>query len=254
MLTDALAPFGVHHRAGDPARAPLRPEYEKVIHDRKLAEQRAEQLKSETEAAQQEALRNLETARGKVASDIAAADGKLKQAKLSRRRRATSPSSRTPTPSWPSAPPTPRPSPSATRRCAASAAAPWSSCKIAEALRGQVDRPRSPAARRGVGVQQARHQQAHRHIQGRRQERQHGALRPLSGWKRERGWGGFLSARPQVQGGWSMLLTLGIIALRRLDRLPGPLRAGRHGGPPADRPVGGRADSSHGLGRGLRPS
>jgi hypothetical protein len=58
------------------------PEYEHVIRDRKLSEQRAEQLKSEAEAATQESLRNLETARGKVASDIAAADGRLKQAQL----------------------------------------------------------------------------------------------------------------------------------------------------------------------------
>lgn len=77
-----LAPFGVvisqvilhEHR--------FHPEYEKVIHDRKLAEQRAQQLKSETEAAQQEALRNLESARGKVAADIAAADGDLKKQQL----------------------------------------------------------------------------------------------------------------------------------------------------------------------------
>ena len=53
-----------------------------MIHDRKLAEQRAEQLKSEAEAANQEALRNLETARGKVAADIAAAQGVLEQNKL----------------------------------------------------------------------------------------------------------------------------------------------------------------------------
>lgn len=58
------------------------PEYEKVIHDRKLAEQRAEQLKSETEAAVQEAARNLESARGQVASNLAAAQGSLSQAKL----------------------------------------------------------------------------------------------------------------------------------------------------------------------------
>lgn len=81
-LGKALAPYGIlisqvilhEHR--------FHPEYEKVIHDRKLAEQRAQQLKSEAEAAQQEALRNLETARGKVASDIAAATGALEQAKL----------------------------------------------------------------------------------------------------------------------------------------------------------------------------
>ncbi|HZS41668.1 MAG TPA: SPFH domain-containing protein [Polyangia bacterium] len=82
VLTEKLAPFGVivsqvilhEHR--------FNPEYEKVIHDRKLAEQRAQQLTSETEAAVQEALRNLETARGKVASDIAEAAGALEQAKL----------------------------------------------------------------------------------------------------------------------------------------------------------------------------
>jgi regulator of protease activity HflC (stomatin/prohibitin superfamily) len=82
VLSAALAPFGVvvsqvilhEHR--------FNPEYEHVIHDRKLAEQRAEQLKSEAEAATQESLRNLETARGKVAADIAAAEGHLKQAQL----------------------------------------------------------------------------------------------------------------------------------------------------------------------------
>jgi regulator of protease activity HflC (stomatin/prohibitin superfamily) len=81
-LASGLAPFGVvvsqvilhEHR--------FHPEYEHVIHDRKLAEQRAEQLKSEAEAASQESLRNLETARGRVAADIAAAEGRLKQAKL----------------------------------------------------------------------------------------------------------------------------------------------------------------------------
>ena len=82
VLTDAMSPYGViisqvilhEHR--------FAPEYERVIHDRKLAEQRALQLASEAEAATQEALRNLETARGKVASDIASAEGALKQAQL----------------------------------------------------------------------------------------------------------------------------------------------------------------------------
>ena len=82
VLTTALQPFGVivsqvilhEHR--------FNPEYEHVIHDRKLAEQRAEQLKSEAEAASQESLRNLESARGKVAADIAAAEGRLNQARL----------------------------------------------------------------------------------------------------------------------------------------------------------------------------
>ena len=83
VLTDALAGFGVNIMQVILHEHRFAPEYEKVIHDRKLAEQRAEQLKSEAEAANQEALRNLETARGKVASDIAAAQGELQQNKLS---------------------------------------------------------------------------------------------------------------------------------------------------------------------------
>jgi regulator of protease activity HflC (stomatin/prohibitin superfamily) len=82
VLSQALSPFGVSVMQVILHEHRFAPEYEKVIHDRKLAEQRAEQLKSETEAVQQEALRNLETARGGVASDIAKADGKLKQASL----------------------------------------------------------------------------------------------------------------------------------------------------------------------------
>jgi regulator of protease activity HflC (stomatin/prohibitin superfamily) len=82
VLSEALSPRGViisqvilhEHR--------FAPDYEKVIHDRKLAEQRAQQLKSESEAAAQEAVRNLESARGKVAADIAQAQGALEQAKL----------------------------------------------------------------------------------------------------------------------------------------------------------------------------
>src|SRR2546427_9691639 len=49
--------LGEHH---------FHPDYEKVIHDKKLAEQTAERMVSEGHAAQQEALRNLETAKGQV--------------------------------------------------------------------------------------------------------------------------------------------------------------------------------------------
>jgi regulator of protease activity HflC (stomatin/prohibitin superfamily) len=65
--------LGEHH---------FHPEYEKVIHDKKLAEQTAERMVSEGHAAQQEALRNLETAKGQVAQKIAAAGGALDQVKL----------------------------------------------------------------------------------------------------------------------------------------------------------------------------
>ncbi len=56
--------------------------YEDVIRDKKLAEQNAEKLKSEGSAALEEAKRNLETARGKVAQQIAGARGELAQARL----------------------------------------------------------------------------------------------------------------------------------------------------------------------------
>jgi regulator of protease activity HflC (stomatin/prohibitin superfamily) len=82
VLTAVLAPFGVNIQQVILHEHRFNPEYAQVIHDRKLSEQRAEQLKSEAEAASQEANRNLETARGKVASDIAAADGKLNQSRL----------------------------------------------------------------------------------------------------------------------------------------------------------------------------
>jgi regulator of protease activity HflC (stomatin/prohibitin superfamily) len=82
VLSQALAPYGILVNQVILHEHRFNPDYEKVIHDRKLAEQHAQQLKSETEAALQESLRNLESARGKVASDIAAAQGQLEQAKL----------------------------------------------------------------------------------------------------------------------------------------------------------------------------
>lgn len=65
--------LGEHH---------FHPEYEKVIHDKKLAEQTAERMVSEGHAAQQESLRNLETAKGQVSQKIAGAQGSLDQVKL----------------------------------------------------------------------------------------------------------------------------------------------------------------------------
>jgi regulator of protease activity HflC (stomatin/prohibitin superfamily) len=50
-------------------------EYEKVIHDRKIAEQNAERLKSEAQAAEAEQTRNLEKARGDVQVQIAQVKG-----------------------------------------------------------------------------------------------------------------------------------------------------------------------------------
>ncbi len=81
-LQAALAPYGVvvtqvilhEHR--------FHPEYEHIIQERKLSEQRAEQMKSETLAAAENAKNALEDARKKVGADIKTAEGELAQAKL----------------------------------------------------------------------------------------------------------------------------------------------------------------------------
>lgn len=82
ILNDALGPYGVVVSQVRILDYRFNPEYQQIIHNRKLAEAQAEQLKSDAEAAEQEAKRNLETARGTVASDIAKAQGALAQAKL----------------------------------------------------------------------------------------------------------------------------------------------------------------------------
>jgi regulator of protease activity HflC (stomatin/prohibitin superfamily) len=81
-LASVLAPEGVVVERVILGEHRFNPEYEKVIHDKKLAEQTAERMVSEGKAAQQEALRNLETAKGQVAQQIAKAQGALNQVKL----------------------------------------------------------------------------------------------------------------------------------------------------------------------------
>jgi regulator of protease activity HflC (stomatin/prohibitin superfamily) len=81
-LTKVLAPEGVVVERVILGEHHFHPDYEKVIHDKKLAEQTAERMVSEGHAAQQEALRNLETAKGQVSQKIAAARGSLDQVKL----------------------------------------------------------------------------------------------------------------------------------------------------------------------------
>ena len=81
-LAKVLAPEGVIVERVILGEHHFHPEYEKVIHDKKLAEQTAERMVSEGHAAQQEALRNLETAKGQVSQKIAAARGALDQVKL----------------------------------------------------------------------------------------------------------------------------------------------------------------------------
>ncbi len=81
-LSKVLGPEGVIVERVILGEHHFNPEYEKVIHDKKLAEQTAERMVSEGNAAQQEALRNLETAKGQVSQQVAKANGQLDQAKL----------------------------------------------------------------------------------------------------------------------------------------------------------------------------
>ena len=59
------------------------PEYQKVIHDRKLAEQNAERLKSEAQAAEADAQSKLEKAKGDVQAALAKAKGDAEQLRIS---------------------------------------------------------------------------------------------------------------------------------------------------------------------------
>jgi len=65
--------LGEHH---------FHPQYEQVIHDKKLAEQNAERLRSEARAAAEQAKSNLQKAKGTVAQQLAQASGHLEQVKL----------------------------------------------------------------------------------------------------------------------------------------------------------------------------
>lgn len=82
LLAEALSPEGVIVEQVILGEHRFNPEYEAVIKEKKLAEQNAEKLKSEALAATEASKRNLETAKGQVAQQIAQAQGTLAQAKL----------------------------------------------------------------------------------------------------------------------------------------------------------------------------
>ena len=82
LLEDALLPEGVIVEQVILQEHRFNPEYEKVIREKKLAEQTAEKLRSEAQAAAEEAKRNLESAKGTVSQKIAQANGELEQTKL----------------------------------------------------------------------------------------------------------------------------------------------------------------------------
>jgi len=82
-LRDELGPEGVVVEQMLLGEHTFNAEYQKVIQDRKLAEQNAERLKSEAQAAEAEALRNLEKAKGDVQAQVAKAKGEAEQIRIS---------------------------------------------------------------------------------------------------------------------------------------------------------------------------
>jgi regulator of protease activity HflC (stomatin/prohibitin superfamily) len=81
-ISESLNPEGVIIEQVVLGEHRFNPAYEEVIREKKLAEQTAEKLKSEAQAAGEAAKRNLEGARGKVNQKIATARGELEKTKL----------------------------------------------------------------------------------------------------------------------------------------------------------------------------
>jgi regulator of protease activity HflC (stomatin/prohibitin superfamily) len=81
-LTAELGPEGIVIEQVLLGEHRFHPEYEKVIHDRKIAEQNAERLKSEAQAAEAEQTRNLEKARGDVQVQIAEVKGQQERIRI----------------------------------------------------------------------------------------------------------------------------------------------------------------------------
>jgi regulator of protease activity HflC (stomatin/prohibitin superfamily) len=81
-LAEILEPEGVQVSQVILGEHHFNPEYEKVIHDKKLAEQNTERLHSEARAAAEQAKSKLEQAKGKVAQQLAGASGYLDTVKL----------------------------------------------------------------------------------------------------------------------------------------------------------------------------
>lgn len=81
-LNQELGPEGIIIEQVIVGQYYLNPDYQKVIHDRKIAEQNAERLKSEAQAAEAEQSRNLERTKGDVQVQIAQAKGEAEQIRI----------------------------------------------------------------------------------------------------------------------------------------------------------------------------
>jgi len=82
-LAAVLEPEGVMVRQVILGEHHFNPEYEKVIRDKKLAEQNSERMRSEARAAGEQMKSELQKAKGSVNQTLAAAQGSLDTAKLS---------------------------------------------------------------------------------------------------------------------------------------------------------------------------
>ena len=82
-LAAVLEPEGIMVRQVILGEHHFNPEYEKVIRDKKLAEQNSERMRSEARAAAEQVKSELQKAKGTVNQQLAAAQGALDTARLS---------------------------------------------------------------------------------------------------------------------------------------------------------------------------
>lgn len=80
VLNEILSPYGVIVERVSTKDYRFNPEYQKAIEEKKVAEQKAQKLKSETKAATEEYRKLLEEARGEIAKAKAEADGEYSRA------------------------------------------------------------------------------------------------------------------------------------------------------------------------------
>jgi regulator of protease activity HflC (stomatin/prohibitin superfamily) len=81
-LNEILGPMGVVIDKVSTKDYRFPPAYQQAIEDRKIADQQSEKNKSQAKAAEEEYLRKVADAQGKVNTKIAAADGEFERAKL----------------------------------------------------------------------------------------------------------------------------------------------------------------------------
>jgi len=80
VLNEILSPYGVIVERVSTKDYRFNPEYQKAIEEKKVAEQKAQKLKSEVKAATEEYRKKLEEARGEIAKIKAEADGEYSRA------------------------------------------------------------------------------------------------------------------------------------------------------------------------------